>query len=94
MTEDLKSKIRKVLDVSEEELLRDGILSLLRERLRSVNIERLAVCKKYSVASLEELDRLVRDGKVDEFAVDEDFQHFDYLTWKAREIENLIREME
>ncbi len=91
--ETLQQKAIHVLDVSQEDFLRSSIRSLLQDKLRSINIERIATCRKYNVASIEELDSLIREGKVNELLVDEDFQHVDFLTWKARELETLLQEI-
>ncbi|MBI3195033.1 MAG: hypothetical protein HYZ34_11305 [Ignavibacteriae bacterium] len=90
--ESLQQKAINVLNVSQEDFLKSSIRSLLQEKLRSINIERIATCRKYNVTSIEELDNLIREGKVNEFLVDEDFQHVDFLTWKVKELESLIVE--
>ena len=89
----LQDRAKKVLEISQEDLLRSSIRSLLHEKLRTINIERIATCRKYNVSSIEDLDNLIQQGKVNEFLVDEDFQHLDYLTWKAKELEALLREI-
>ncbi len=91
--EAVQQKAINVLDVSQEEFQKSSIRSLLQEKLRSINVERIATCRKYNVSSLEELDSLIREGKVNELIVDEDFQHVDFLTWKATELEKLLREI-
>lgn len=90
----IQDKAKKILDLTQEELLKSSIRSLLHEKLRAINIDRIATCRKYNVSSIEELDALIREGKVNELLVDEDFQHVDYLTWKARELETLLHEIE
>ncbi|MBI5216294.1 MAG: hypothetical protein HY960_11125 [Ignavibacteriae bacterium] len=50
--ETLQQKAIHVLDVSQEDFLKNSIRSLLQEKLRSINIKRIATCRKYNVSSI------------------------------------------
>ena len=48
--------------------------------------ERRARCARFGVTSLEEMDALVREGRVSEEEILEDFQQVDYLTARISEL--------
>jgi hypothetical protein len=72
------------------ELQRQALQSFLREQARFDNIERLHLCRKYDVSSLQEMDELVAQGKVDEETILADFQRVDFLTAKLRKLDELM----
>ena len=72
------------------ELQRQALQSFLREQARFDNIERLHLCRKYGVSSLQEMDELVAQGKVDEETILADFQRVDFLTAKLRKLDELM----
>ena len=47
----------------------------------------------FGVDSLEERDELIREGKVEESDILEDFQHVDYLTARIEGIEHLLERL-
>ena len=78
------------LDIPTQELWRQALQAFLREQARFCNVERLRLCQKYGVSSLQEMDGLVADGKVDEEAILSDFQRVDFLTAKLRKLDELM----
>jgi hypothetical protein len=78
------------LDIPSQELWRQALQAYLREQARFYNVERLRLCQKYGVASLQEMDELVVKGKVEEEAILPDFQRVDFLTFKLRQLDELM----
>lgn len=77
--------------LSPKDLRRQAILAFLREQARFYNVERMRLCQKYNVSTLDEMDRLIMDGKVEEEAILQDFQRVDFLTARLKMIEELIK---
>ena len=65
----------------------------LNDQIRFYNAQRLSICQKYGVSSLEELDRLIIEGKVEEGQVLEDFQRVDFLTHKVKTLQELMEHL-
>ena len=86
-------QMARELAMSEEEMLREAMRALLRTKVHSLDVERRARCAKYGVSSLQELDQLIREGKVEEDAVLDDFQNVDYLTNRITRFEKLLGEI-
>ena len=78
------------LDIPANDLWRQAIQAFLREQTRFYNVERLRLCQKYGVTSLQEMDGLVAQGKVDEEVILQDFQRVDFLTAKLRQLDGLM----
>jgi len=78
------------LAIPPKELSRQALQAYLKEQARFYNVERLRLCQKYGVSSLQEMDELVAQGKVDEEAILPDFQRVDFLTAKLRELSDLL----
>ncbi len=78
------------LAIPPKELRRRALQAYLREQARFYNVERLRLCQKYGVSSLQQMDELMVQGKVDEEAILADFQRVDFLTAKLREIDKLM----
>jgi hypothetical protein len=82
--------VARQLAISPKDLMQQAIQAFLREQARFDNAERLRLCQKYGVTSLQEMDRLVAQGKVDEEAILPDFQRVDFLTAKLRKLDELM----
>jgi hypothetical protein len=78
------------LAIPDQELQRQALQAYLREQARFYNAERLRLCQKYGISSLQEMDSLVAEGKVDEEAILSDFQRVDFLTAKLRQLDELM----
>ena len=86
-------QVARELAMSEDEMLREAMRALLRAKIHSFDAERRARCAKFGVSSLQELDALVRAGKVDEDAVLDDFQNADFLTNRIARLQQLQGEI-
>ncbi len=78
------------LAIPSKELQRQALQAFLKEQARFYNVERLRLCQKYGVSSLQEMDQLVAQGKVDEETILADFQRVDFLTAKLRTVDELM----
>jgi len=81
------------LDIPTQDLWQQALQAFLKEQARFYNVERLRLCQKYGVASLQEMDALVVQGKVDEETILTDFQRVDFLTAKLRQLNDLMVEV-
>ncbi|MBC7325245.1 MAG: hypothetical protein H5T99_08015 [Moorella sp. (in: Bacteria)] len=82
-----------ILNISKEDLAREGLKAYLREKLREVRAEITSICLKYRVASLEQLDARISAGRLDETDTFEDFTRLDYLEAEAEKIKDLIERL-
>jgi ATP:corrinoid adenosyltransferase len=73
-----------------QDLWQQALQAFLKEQARFYNIERLRLCQKYGVASLQEMDELVAQGRVEEEIILTDFQRVDFLTSKLRQLNDLM----
>jgi hypothetical protein len=78
------------LAIPASELRQQAVRAFLREQARFYNVERLGLCQKYGVTSLQEMDRLLAQGMVDEEVILQDFQRVDFLTAKLRQLDELM----
>jgi len=58
--------------------------------LRLFRAEKQARCAKFGAASLEEMDKLIIKGAVEEEDILDDFQNVDYLTTRIERMEHLL----
>ena len=83
-------EIAQEFSLGEEELIRQGLRAFLLDKMRVLDAERRARCARFGVASLEEMDGLIRDGQVEEEDILEDFQEVDYLTTRIQHIQQML----
>ena len=86
-------QIAQEFALSEEELLRQSLRAFLLDKMQLLDSERRARCAKFGVASLEEMDKLIKNGSVEEEDILEDFQNVDYLTTQVERIRGLLKEL-
>lgn len=72
----------KELHISQDELLRDSLRSLLEHRLRQVKSEIFAITGKYEVSSVAEMEAQLQSGDLAEEESWQDFQKLDHLEYK------------
>jgi len=85
----LKS-VAKELDLSEDDLLRDGIHALLERQLRAIKAEIFEICGRHGINSAEEMESRYRDGTLEETDSWRDFQRLDHLEYKRDRLLQLI----
>jgi hypothetical protein len=86
-------QIAQEFNLSEQKLVQESLRAFLLDRLQLLDSERRARCAKFGVASLEEMDDLLKTGQVEEEDILEDFQHVDYLTTQIQRIQQLLEEI-
>lgn len=80
----------EVLGIPVKELKRRSLKAFLEKELRSIRVEILSICQKYGVSSWEGMNELILEDKVEEGKILDDFQRVDYLTAKAKRIQELL----
>jgi hypothetical protein len=84
------SKVARELEVSEEDLLKQGIRSFLERQLRKVNAEIFETSGTYGVSGAEEMEERYRDGTLEEADSWRDFQRLDHLEYKRDRLLQLL----
>lgn len=80
----------KSLGVSKEEILKEGLITFLRKELVRCETEYAALCAKYGVKSVEEMERLYEKGKIEEKGTLEDFMRIDFLEDRIAAIKGVL----
>jgi hypothetical protein len=83
-------KLAQEFALSEQDLIVQSLRAFIMEQLRLFRAEKQARCAKFGVASLEEMDRLIVEGAVEEEDILDDFQNVDYLTMRIERLEHLL----
>lgn len=65
----------------------------MRERLRGLMAEITAICLKYGVSSLEELDKKINRGELSESDTFDDFTRLDYLEGEKDKIRSIMEKL-
>ena len=86
-------QIAQEFNLSEQELVQESLRAFLLDRLQLLDSKRRARCARFGVTSLEEMDDLLKTGRVEEEDILEDFQHVDYLTTQIQRIRQLLEEV-
>jgi hypothetical protein len=76
--------------LSEEDWIVHGLRAFVTEQLRLFHAEKRARCAKFGVNSLEEMDKLIAEGVVEEDEILDDFQNVDYLTARIERLGRLL----
>ena len=88
--EAMLSAVAQELQISEDELLRQGLRSYLEEQLRAVKAELLALYGRYGVRSVEEMESRYRDGTLEEADSWRDLQRMDHLEYRRDQLQRLV----
>lgn len=81
-------EITEELSIPEDKLLKEALKTYLRKKLLEIESEIFRLHKKWNVSNIEELDKLVREGKISEEEAHDDYFLLDNL---EAEKEKLIR---
>lgn len=84
------ASVAKEFSLTEAALTRESLRAFLLQQLHLLDTERRARCAKFGVKTLEEMDELIRHGKVEEDAILEDFQEVDYLGHRIERVKDLL----
>jgi hypothetical protein len=87
---EMLSTVARVLHLSEEEVLKQGLRSFLEHQLREVKAEIFTISSRYGVSSVEEMEARYRDGTLEEADSWRDLQHLDHLEYKRDSLLQLL----
>lgn len=75
-------KLAQDLQMKPDELMRESLETFLRHRLKVVESELFLLAKRYGVRNVQELDKVIQEGKFHEQDTFEDYFKFDNLEAK------------
>jgi len=75
-------------------LEKESLRLFLTQRLRLVEAERLAICTRYGVSSVEEMDEAVRQGKIHEEEGFEDYFTLDHLEYTRDHLLDALKDVQ
>ncbi len=84
------STVAEELHISEEELVKEGVRTLLERQLRAVKAEIFEICGRYGVSDVEEMEARYRDGTLEEADTWHDLQRLDHLEYKRDRLLELL----
>lgn len=83
--------VARELHISEEDLLKQGLRSLLERQLREVKAEIFEITGRYGVSSVEEMEARYRDGTLEEADSWRDLQRLDLLEHQRDRLSQLLK---
>jgi hypothetical protein len=84
------STVARELGISEDDLLKQGLRSLLERRLREVKAEIFEISGRYAVSSVTEMEAHYTDGTLEEADSWRDLQRWDHLEHKRDSLLQLL----
>ena len=85
--------LAKELGLSEEEVMKQSLRTFLERKLKEIKAEIYLIKVKYMISSIEEFEKLYREGKIEEKGSFEDFRRLDHLEFKKEELEKILEEL-
>lgn len=79
------------LNLSKDEMLREGLKYFLERKLREIKTEIYKIRTRYGVSSVEEFEDLYKKGELDEKDTWQELQKLDHLEFKKDELEKALR---
>ena len=89
-----KARIAESLGLAEDELLRQALENLLRQRKREVMQERLDILARYSAETVQDLEFKITQGVVAEHPAWEDLITVENLDTRQREFDGYLGELQ
>ena len=89
-TNTILTTIAHELQLSEEDLVKQGVRSVLERRLREIKAEIFALHGRYGVSSVEEMEAHYQDGSLEEADSWRDPQRLDHLEHKRDHLLQLL----
>ncbi|MEB3780410.1 MAG: hypothetical protein GSR85_09330 [Desulfurococcales archaeon] len=93
MANPLYKRISKMLGVEESALEREALRLYILSELRRVRLESKLIMTRYGVSNIEELDKKVKKGELNETDVFEDLTRLDYLLDREEKLKKLLEEL-
>jgi len=88
---EILNTVARELRVSEDDLMKQGLRSVLERRLREVKTEIFAIIGRYGVSSVEEMEARYQDGTLEEADSWRDLQRLDHLEHKRDRLLQLLK---
>jgi len=85
-------RVERELNISKDELIKEGIRRYLEFELRSLKAEMSKILGKYCVHSFSELWIKLEGGEVSESECFEDLTKLEYLEVRTEKVESLLKE--
>ena len=89
-TNEMLSTVARELHLSEEDLVKQGLRSVLERQLREVKAEIFAINGRYGVSGVEEMEAHYQDGTLEEADSWRDLQRLDHLEHKRDRLLQLL----
>jgi hypothetical protein len=89
--EGILSTVARELHIPEEDLLKQGLRSVLERQLRKVKAEIFEISGRQGVSSVEEMEARYRDGTLQEADSWRDLQRLDHLEYKRDHLLQLLQ---
>lgn len=93
-TDQIFGVVARELGISEDDLLKKGLRSLLESQLREVKAEIFEINGRYGVSGVEEMEARYRDGTLEEATSWQDFQRLDHLEYKRDRLQQFLKTLE
>ncbi|OGB99439.1 hypothetical protein A2V82_12135 [candidate division KSB1 bacterium RBG_16_48_16] len=91
--EEILRSVAEELDFSEDDLLKQGLHTLLERQLREVKVEIFQITGRYGVANVEGMEGRYRDGTLEEQDSWRDMQRLDHLEFKRDRLVKLLERL-
>ena len=82
--------VAQELDITEDDVLRQGLHALLERELRTVKAQIFEISGLYKVSSVREMEARYQDGSLEEADSWRDLQHLDHLEYKRDRLQSLL----
>lgn len=84
-------RLSEEMGIEEHELVSRSVRAYLRFELGKIEAQLYALCHKYGIKSIYELERAIEKGEVVESDVLDDLMSMDYLEFEKTKLANLLR---
>ena len=78
--------------IDTEELIRKSVKCYLLQQLLKVETELFHYCKKYGIKTVFEMDEKLRDGRLKENDIIDDFFAIDHLEFERERLKTLLQD--
>ncbi len=92
-TRELIQNIAQDLNLSYDAFLNESVKVFLEKRLKDIRLQIYNIGLKYNITSVEELDNLYKEGKVEELESFSDYTELDRLEYQKDKIERLMEQL-
>lgn len=90
VTSEALKLVARELDITEDDVLRQGLRALLERELRAVKAQIFEIRGLYKVSSVKEMEARYRDGTLEEADSWRDLQRLDHLEYKRDRLQSLL----